>query len=298
MTIRFLRHSLILMLGFVKQAAVYDAVQKIAKSSSATVAFANNLESFSNTYSAIHIRNHEKWNTYPDGVRKSIDVLSQFGVKPIWPMILASAHSLSENEANKVFQLMIAASVRLIISGIPPTSGSVENPMYSITQKVFKGEIISSDNIKQELSSIIPNDEQFRLKFELDTVSDQALARYYLRCLEAVAKNIPEPWFFDEDNSQSINLEHILPKKPENNWPQFSIEDRRTYTHRIGNLALLQSRANRDLKNFSFKDKKSAYENAPYVLTKQISDVEEWNPVAISDRQKNLAELAVKAWPF
>ena len=42
-----------------------------------------------------------------------------------------------------------------------------------------------------------------------------ALARYYLRSLETAAKNEAEPWFIPTDDGTVINLEHVLPKQPE-----------------------------------------------------------------------------------
>ncbi len=67
---------------------------------------------------------------------------------------------------------------------------------------------------------------------------------------------------------------------------------------RIGNLALLLAKSNSDLKSMDFKSKKAVYKDSPYELTRQIATVNDWTPEKISERQKGLAELALRAWPL
>jgi Protein of unknown function (DUF1524) len=80
------------------------------------------------------------------------------------------------------------------------------------------------------------------------------------------AKEEPTPWFIPIDDRQVINLEQVLPEKPEKNWPKFDEEKVRTYSKRIGNLALLQAKSNSDLRDADFKTKKVVYASreAPY----------------------------------
>ncbi|MHB1223590.1 MAG: HNH endonuclease family protein, partial [Gemmatimonadaceae bacterium] len=63
-------------------------------------------------------------------------------------------------------------------------------------------------------------------------------------------------------------------------------------------LALLQAKANSDLRSDDFRDKAVIYAQSPYLLTKQIAESEEWTAETIDQRQKVLAALGVKAWPF
>jgi hypothetical protein len=55
---------------------------------------------------------------------------------------------------------------------------------------------------------------------------------------------------------------------------------------------------NSDLKSSSFVEKKKIYAESPYLLTSQIVDLSAWSAQAIVDRQKALAELALRAWPI
>ena len=295
LTVRFLRHALIAIKGWVKESAVYEEIQKETKSSVLTIKFMTDIELLSNTYAAIHLRENEKWNKYPETVRKSIDVLNMFDLRPVRPLMLAVAHRFSEIETEKAFKYLVSSSVRLLIAS-SATSGSIEIPICDAAKKIFHKEITTKDELKKLLNEIIPNDDLFRIRFEIITLSNEKLARYYLRSLETTAQDEKEPWLIVNDNNQEINLEHVLPKKPQDNWPQFKDDAVRIYSKRIGNMALMKVSDNSNLKSSPFAEKKKVFAQSPFSLTKQIADAADWTVETIDERQKNLALLAIKTW--
>jgi len=125
-------------------------------------------------------------------------------------------------------------------------------------------------------------------------VSKAQFARYYLRSLEMAAKDEATPWFIPNDDKQVINLEHVLPQTPEQNWPEFNEEDAKAYARRIGNMALLLAKTNSDIQSVDFKTKKAAYKNSPYELTRMIAQNKTWTKDEIAGRQRALAELALE----
>lgn len=88
--------------------------------------------------------------------------------------------------------LLVASSTR---------SESVIEPIAAISHEVFLSKITTARALKKAITPYIPPDEQFRLAFEVVTVSKAALARYYLRSLEMAAK---KPWFIPNDDRQVI----------------------------------------------------------------------------------------------
>lgn len=294
-TITFLRHALTIIDGFVRETQVYEAVQKLAKAPQLAVTFATQLETLANTYVAIHNAEHEKWNKYSDSTRKAIDVLNLFDIKPSRPLMLAIAQKLPDKEAEKAFKFCVSLSVRLMIASSTRT-GSVEEGLAAAAHKVFKGEITTANALKQDLASLTPTDNAFAAAFEVATVSNRKLARYYLRSMELFAKDEAEPWHIPNDDRSMINLEHVLPEKPEGNWPQFNDDQVRLYYKRIGNLCLMRASDNSTIKSAPFATKKPVFAASPYVLTKQISEAADWTTAAITDRQKALAAIAVKTW--
>jgi hypothetical protein len=296
-TVTFLRHALIAIRGFLRQQEVYDAVQLQARGAQLSIAFLNVLERLANTYVSIFNPEAEKWNSYPDAMRRAIQTLNLLNIRPMRPLMLAVASKLSPNEATEVFRLLISCGVRLLIAG-STRSGSVEEPLASAAHSVFTGKISDSQGVRAILSSVAPADEQFKLGFQVATVSKISLGRYYLRSLEMTAKGEPAPWFVPNDDRQTITLEHVLPQSPGPEWTNFDKESAAAYAKRIGNLVLLPAKSNATLGNNDFGTKAAVFGQAPYELTRQVAGVSQWTPETITRRQQILADLAVKTWPM
>ncbi len=296
-TVNFLRHCLIVLRGYLREAQVYDAVQDLVKGEQAAITFASTLENLANSYVATFNPEHEKWNGYPDSVRRGVEVLSLLNIRPLRPLLLAISAKFSEKETAKAFQFLISLSVRLLVASTT-RSGSVEIPLAASAQEIFSGSIISADGLKTKLADITPSDVEFKTEFETVRVSASRLARYYLRSLEMAAKGEREPWFIPNDERAVINLEHVLPKKPLENWSQFTSDEAAVWVNRLGNQALMRASDNSDLQSGRFATKKEIYKNSPYVLTSQIGELADWNAAAVAARQTALASLAVSTWPI
>jgi hypothetical protein len=296
-TVDFLRHSLIAIRGFVREAGVYEAVQEQVKSSQSAVGFASTLEMLANSYVATFNPEHEKWNGYPDQVRRAIEVLNLLRITPFRPLLMAIAAKMSAPETSRAFKFLVTLGVRLIIAS-STRSGSVEEPVAAAAHEVFTGKISTGNALQGRLEDITPSDEEFRVAFEVARVSKAQFARYYLRSLEMAAKQESEPWYIPMDDRSIINLEHILPQKPGRNWPTFSEDEVSLYVSRLGNQALLKASDNSDLRSDNFEQKRQVYADSPYILTSQIAEVPTWTVDTIKRRQQTLADLAVKAWPL
>ena len=175
-------------------------------------------------------------------------------------------------------------------------TGSVEEGIAEAAHQIFTGILTTASALKRKLVNLTPSDGAFSAAFETATVSNRKLARYYLRSMELTVKGECEPWHIPNDDRSEINLEHVLPEKPEGNWPKFSDDEVRLYRKRIGNLCLMRASDNSTAKSASFSRKVRIYANSPYALTKQIATVSDWTVVDIADRQKILAEIAVRTW--
>jgi hypothetical protein len=296
-TIDFLRHALIAIRGYTREAQVYDSVQDMVKGEQAAITFSSTLELLANAYVATLNPEHEKWNGYPDPVRKAIEVFNLLNIKPMRPLLLAIAAKFAPKDTAAAYQFLISLGIRLLIASTT-RSGSVEVPLATATNEVFVAKIEDARSLRRRLSEITPKDDEFRMAFENVRVAKGQLARYYLRSLEMAAKGESAPWFIPTDDRAVINLEHILPKKPEGNWPNFSDDEVMLYSNWMGNQALLKASDNADLRSIGFAEKKKIYSQSPYVLTSQIAEADAWSVAAIVQRQKTLADVALKAWPI
>lgn len=295
-TVDFLRHSLIVIRGYTRESEVYDAVQELVKGEDAAVKFASSLETLSAAYVATFNPEHEKWNTYPDATRRSIEVLKLLNIRPLRALLLSVAMKFSPQESDRAFQFLVSLGVRLVIAS-STRSGSVEIPLARAANEIFKDELRDARGLKARLGDITPSNQEFKAAFETARVSKAQLARYYLRSLESAAEGNEARWFVPASDREVINLEHVLPKKPGAGWPEFDDESIVMLVNRLGNQALMLARDDSNLKSTAFVEKKAVYQASPYVLTRQLADLDGWAPEDVAKRQRDTAELAVLAWP-
>jgi hypothetical protein len=295
-TITFLRHALVTQEGYVRDSQIFDRIQRNVKSQQAAVAFSATLEALANAYVATFNSDHERWNGYPDAGRRAIEVLNLIDIKPMRPLILAIAAKMDPREASRAFRFLIGLAVRLMIAG-SKRGGAVEEPLANTAKQVFDGDVATAAQLRDALSDITPSNRDFEEKFAEAKVSNARLAKYYLRSLEMAHQGQDEPEFVPQEDTQIINLEHVLPKSPGENWQSFPEDDVPGSVNRLGNQALLRATSNSDLKSSAFADKKVIYAQSSYALTSQIAEAPEWTPLTIAARQEILAEMAVKTWP-
>lgn len=299
-TIAFLRAILMVLYGYLREPEVYDRVQYLSKGPHQSVSFLSTAESLSHGYVAMLNADHEKWNGYPSNIRRAIRTLNVLNVRLMRPLMLAVATKFSNKEAALAFEKFISWEVRFLIAGNTRTGGAIELPIAHAAKRVYAGEIATARALSADLASqgAVPTDEEFQRQFEVATVAKASLARYYLRSLENQAKEAMAPWYMPNDSQEAINLEHILPEDPEGNWPEFTDDQASLYVRRLGNLALLRASQNSDLRSAGFQAKRKVYAAAPYELTSQVAGVDSWSLARIEERQRILADLAVKTWPL
>ena len=295
----FIRHMLLATNRFVQRKNIYKNIQDIVKGENSSADMLAKLESLSLNYTAIHYSESTLWEGYPFEIKEHIRVIQIFDIQPLKPLLLAASKKLEKKECEKLFRYAISMSVRLTLaSASRPTSMSVEKPIAETAQKIWAKEYTQTDQAISNLSSVIPNDSVFRDEFLSATVSKPHLARYYLRTLERAFKGETNPSHIPNEDPLSVTLEHILPQNPGQNWPNFTDEEVQAYRNRLGNLALLKSQENSDLKSYGFKEKSAIYKNSPFKTTEMIHGYAVWDIDSIAKRQKILCDLAIKAWPI
>ena len=102
------------------------------------------------------------------------------------------------------------------------------------------------------------------------------LARYYLRTLELYARAEPHPELVPNTDPAELGLEHVVPERPLHDaWPQFTEDERKAYTKRLGNMILLKQRMNASPRSTSFDVKCPIFEESELPLTKRVADCNE-----------------------
>ncbi|MEU5344036.1 DUF262 domain-containing protein [Streptomyces sp. NPDC020766] len=101
-----------------------------------------------------------------------------------------------------------------------------------------------------------------------------------------------------------ITVEHVLPQNPKHDsqWAALFDEDERArWTHRLGNLVLLNRSKNSAAQNYDFAAKKAKYFTGrggvvPFALTSQVLQHTEWTPDLLQARQQQLVEILAEEW--
>ena len=98
---------------------------------------------------------------------------------------------------------------------------------------------------------------------------------------------------FDDDLA---TIEHILPENPSEIWESvFPYKEWESNVYRLGNYTLLEQKINREIKNKSYIEKQSFYQNSQYQITQDIQSAQ-WNRDSLQLRQENMAKMATLAW--
>jgi len=193
---------------------------------------------------------------------------------------------------------LVSWSVRGMITGTI-NSGTIEERYCDAAVAIRDGSVKTVGDVRSMLGNAIASDAQFEEAFAIAEVTRNATARYYLQALERLEAGAPEPELVPNADGDQVNLEHVLPQKStESDWPEFkTAEDRNSWAYRLGNMALLQKGPNGKVGNKSFSSKAPVLSASAFKLTQDVGAAKQWTGTEISKRQKELAKLAVKAWP-
>lgn len=295
--INFLRHVLIATQRFVRADEIFEAVQMAFRGKANSIGFLTNLETFSRVYIATFQPSSEHWMGYPASTTKALSTFNQFDLKPMRPLMLALAVKFAPREFDRAAVLLVSLSVRLVIAS-RTRSGTIETTFGAAALAVYKEEITTVAELAGALKNVIVPDVEFVEEFSKARVSKAELARYYLRTLESANAEDSEPWFIPNPDASEITLEHILPQNPGPGWDQFDADAISAYRKRLGNLCLMNKSGNERLGDRPFSEKRPKLADAPYEMTRMVGKADDWTPATIEERQRKLAEIAVRAWPI
>ena len=168
-----------------------------------------------------------------------------------------------------------------------------------LTVAIEDGRSLSNGESPLQLSPL----EQARVYAQLDGPFYESLAA---RARSAILLRLDE---FLSDGSaeyeyQTVTVEHVLPQTPPagSQWVAWfpEKEERASWVHRIGNLALLTRRKNSAASNYDFEKKKREYfcRNgiSPFPITTQVLGKPEWTPAVVQQRQAELLGIFEKNW--
>ncbi len=291
----FIRHVWASRNGVTRERELYDQIKRTITTEQAAVDFSHELAQKAVIYSAFGNATHDYWQPFNPVVAEAVSVLDLLKAAQIRPLLIALLSKFSQAEVQKALPMMSAWAVRFLIKGAVG-SGTLESYYSERAKEITEGTITTAEVLWSKMRPVVPTDDEFKAAFAAATVSQNFLARHYLRVLEKQQQSGTSELIVNP-SEEAVTLEHILPQNPGPGWEHFSTDQRTRLTKRIGNLALLDKALNNNhAGNADFNTKKQVYARSRLSMTAAIAEHSQWGPSEIERRQQVLADLAVTAW--
>lgn len=291
----FIRHVWSSKHGITRERELYDRIKERVTGRQQAVDLAVELNSAATDYVALYNPASPRWRELGPGVQDAVYALGELRVIQNRPMILAILRHFDDQETRRALPMLLSWTVRFLIGG-SGGSGTLESLFSSTAQRISTGEITTARQLFEATRTSLPTDAAFREAFSGASVSKNFLARYYLRAI--ATHDDPGGEYRISQHHSEVNLEHVLPQEPGENWNHISADDAKTWHKRIGNLTIMDSALNVAAANAAYADKKAAYALSQIGMTRTLSELPDWTLEQIQERQNSLADKAVLVWPL
>ena len=264
-------------------------------------ATASDMFEASEQYAAIDIADDPLWAGYSKESKERIRALRLIGARQVHPILLSALAKFAHRELERLLHLLEVLIVRYQLIGGNRT-GRLEISCAGLAVAIFQEKVQTATQAHEHLKEIIPSDDEFEDAFKTKQEKTNRKAHYILARLEEAERQASGLFSHSKElsPSDSLTVEHILPKKPDSDWSMILEQDKllvEECVSRLGNMCLLGS-ANKKLGNSSFDKKKHIYKGSELLLTQKCASEEVWTRKEIEARQNFLASLAVRAWRF
>jgi hypothetical protein len=281
------RHS------FVRQTELFKTIRGRVATRDAVFELIRRMEEDLDTYLALSQPTASHW---PESFKRSANDLRMFNVRQPFPLLLSARRTFSDADFESLLRACVIISFRYNVIGNLQTHEQ-ERVYNAVAEKISKGELGRATDVLAAMVSVYPDDRAFKAAFGDKIIRttqsrNRRVVRYLLCALEKQLSGTDHD--FDSD---SYNLEHILPEHPADGWGAFNDEELEAMIFRLGNMTLLNASENRDQGNAPYSTKRPAYLNSIFAITRKISeDNADWDANRIAARQQWMANQATAIW--
>ena len=217
-----------------------------------------------------------------------------------WHSIIATSKFIEYESHQELLRILVAYYFQNWLSGA--TVARIKQTSFNILKAVKERRAI--EYIR---SLCLNNLEQYGTKnaYKLELESNYVYGRRWDKAILLLVE------YFSQDDSKTnfiplsntIQIEHVLPQTIDDvnsEWGRlFSDEDKNNLTNCIGNLTLLSLRKNIQAYNYSFDEKKKAYQDkdnvvTSFFITQKIIQESKWTKEVIIERKNDIVNLIDK----
>lgn len=304
----------------VTPAKLYEKIKELINNKNA-YDYLTNLENESDIYGNIININSNYWISYAgknmgQNIIENLNAIKSMGITNCTPLLLSSAIRYINIEGDKVkFDRILSNIVTFCFRYFTIGGNSVANfeKEIGILARAVrkKGSKIKKDNkeyiiddvddVVNYMRSLTP-DSLFKKNFKEFTTKSMPLAYYVLFNLEKYLKPGVQPL----PHSPKQHIEHIMPKKPsmarnrQHEWNHVRHRaEYMDYVNRLGNLMILESNINSEIKNKDFDIKLKGYKDSSlYYPGMIVANYTEWDFSSIENRQELMSNTALNIWIY
>lgn len=281
------RHS------FARQSELFKKIRGQVKDRSAAFELLRSMDEDIDIYLGLSQPEISDWSKV---AKNAAQKLKMFGVRQPFSLLLTVHRHFSTSDFETILKACVIISFRYhTICSLPPQEQ--ERVYTQVANKVSNRTYTKALEIILALKEIYPEDKIFQSAFATRIIQtklprNRRIVRYILCQLERKLTN--QEYDFDSD---TFNIEHILPQNPESGWENFTDEEVDALIYRLGNMTLCETDLNREIGNGEYTHKKEGYSRSKFALTLKIAEEnQDWNSARITARQNWMAKQAVSIW--
>lgn len=278
---------------FARQSELFKTIRNQIGTRESVFQLLRDMEQDLDAYLALSSPEASDW---PPEAKTLASTLRTFNVRQPFPLLVAARRHFDEGDFVKLLRACVVISMRFNVIGSYSTAEQ-ERTYNAVSERIARGEITELNQALPAMSGIYPNDAAFRAAFAEKAIRttqsrNNRVVRYILCSLERHLSGADHSF-----TSDSFNVEHVLPQRPQSGWETFSDEEIDTLAYRLGNMTLLQSGTNKDLGNAAYVAKRAVYESSHFAITRKIAtDNAEWTPERLTAHQNWMANQAIAIW--
>lgn len=245
---------------------------------------------------------------FKNQTKRFFHLLENLEITTIFPLILYLYSNISdENELNSCFKILESfIALRQMCKFTTKNYNNLFIQIIRSLDKIKMEKKIDSNDLLEILKSFADFGNRMPTKLEVQEAfqnsilsNKQAGAILYTIALKDIDSEYSDTKTL---SSKSFSVEHMMPKKWEENWSDVDLNDLSKFKRKqkiltIGNLTLITKNLNSKLRNQSWVNKKQTLkEYSSLKMTTSFLELDTWDEESISDRANQLCQKALEIW--
>ena len=241
-------------------------------------------------------------------VKRFFHLLESLEITTIFPLVLYLYSNMSnDNEIKRCFKILESfIALRQICKFTTKNYNNLFIQIIRSLDKIKSEKAIESNDLLDILKSFndfgnrLPSKVEVEEAFHNSVLSNkQAGVILYTIALKDIDSEYSDTKTL---SSKSFSVEHMMPKKWEENWSESNLDELSKFKRNqkiltIGNLTLITKNLNSKLRNQSWANKKQTLkEYSSLKMTTSFLELEKWDEESISERADQLCHKALEIW--